>query len=397
MTKLAFLREVLLTLESAHLSRLMRTLDSPQRAHVTCDGRDLLMLASNSYLDLSGDPDVKTAAAQAVLEWGVGSGGSRLTTGNTGVHEQLETALARFKGSDAALIFNTGYMANVGIISSLCGQNDAIFSDELNHASLIDGCRLSKANVHVYRHNDMSDLERAIRDSGFDPSHARGLVISDAVFSMDGDVVNLPQLMGLAEKYHLLSMIDEAHATGVLGATGRGTVEYYGLQSKPDILMGTLSKALGAEGGFVCGSRDLIEFLKHRARSFIFSTALAPASTVAARTALEILERHPERVQSLRRNIECFCDALAQEGIPTQSQSAIVPIIIGDEQLAVSVSQRLFADGYFISAIRYPTVAKGKARLRVALMSSHTETELRGAARAIARALRQERELTRTP
>jgi 6-carboxyhexanoate--CoA ligase len=342
------------------------------------------MLASNSYLDLSHDPDVCAAAAEAAFLWGAGSGGSRLTTGNTSLHESFERALARFKGVDAALLFNTGYMANVGVISSLCGPNDTVFSDELNHASIIDGIRLSKASVRVYRHNDMNDLERVILASGFDASRARGLVVSDAVFSMDGDIVDLPRLTAIADRYNLVSMIDEAHATGVLGATGRGTVEYYRMERKPDIIMGTLSKALGAEGGFVCGDRELVDFFRNRARSFIFSTSLSPMIIAAAQRALELIEMQPERVRMLQRNVKFFCEALTAAGLPTRSESAIVPIVVGDEDRALRLSQRLFEQGYFVSAIRYPTVAKGKARLRVALMSTHTEDELRRTAQVIA-------------
>jgi 8-amino-7-oxononanoate synthase len=389
MTKLTFLRDTLQALESKHLYRSMKVIDGPQSAHVACEGRDLLMLASNSYLDLSNHPEVKAAAADAALRWGVGSGGSRLTTGNTHLHEALESTIARFKGTEAALVFDTGYMANVGTISSLCGPGDSVFSDELNHASIIDGIRLSRATVHIYRHNDMDDLDRVIRASGFVPGRGRGLVVSDAVFSMDGDILELPRFMALAEQYELLSMIDEAHATGVLGTTGRGIAEHYQSSSKPDVVMGTLSKAIGAEGGFVCGSRELVEFLKNRARSLIFSTALSPITIASALKALDIIEHQPERVLALQRNVKFFCEALSAAGIPIQSKTPIVPVVVGDEERASLLSQQLFAEGYFVSAIRYPTVAKGKARLRVALMSTHTEKELHRAARAIARNLQR--------
>lgn len=364
-------------------------MEAAQSAHVVCEGRDLLMLASNSYLDLSIHPEVKAAAAAAALAWGTGAGGSRLTTGNTSLHEALEAAIARFKGTEAALVFNTGFMANIGAISSLCGPGDTIFSDELNHASIIDGIRLSKATVHIYRHNDMADLERVIVASGFEPGRGRGLIVSDAVFSMDGDVMDLPRFVALADRYELISMIDEAHATGVLGATGRGTVEHYRTASVPDVVVGTLSKAIGAEGGFVCGSRELIEFLKNRARAFIFSTALSPATIAAATRALELIEQQPERVRALQRNVEFFCAALSADGIAVRSETPIVPVVVGDEARALRLSQQLFEEGYYISAIRYPTVAKGKARLRVALMSTHTEEELRRTAQAISCNLRQ--------
>ncbi len=377
--------EELAQLQAKSLYRKMRTIASAQSKYVNIGGKQILMLASNSYLDLADDARVKKAAADAALLWGAGSGGSRLTTGNILLHEALENKLAQFKGTEAALLFNTGYMANVGIISALCDSESVIFSDEYNHASIIDGARLSKARIIVYKHNDMQDLEAKLNSTNY----RKGIIVSDAVFSMDGDIVNLPKLVELGKKYHLLTMIDEAHATGVIGATGRGAVEYFGGEYVPDIIMGTLSKSLGAEGGFACADKTIIEYLKNKARSFIFATSQAPAAVGAALKALEILEQEPQRTQKLQHNAAYFLDCLHKEGVAAESPTAIIPIIIGDEAAALKAADELLADGCLVSAIRYPTVAKGTARLRVALMSSHTEEELARVAKLIAAAIKK--------
>ncbi len=372
-------------LQKQSLYRSMRTMDSEQSRYVTMQGRKTLMLASNSYLDLAADPRVKQAAAEAALKWGAGSGGSRLTTGNLALHQALEAKLAQFKGTEAALVFNTGYMANVGIISALCDSESVIFSDEYNHASIIDGARLSKARIVVYKHNDMQDLEAKILATPC----SKGLIVSDAVFSMDGDIIDLPAFVALGKKYHLLTMIDEAHATGVIGKTGHGTVEHFGGTAYPDILMGTLSKALGAEGGYACSSRIIIEYLKNKARSFIFATAQAPATLAAALRAIEVLEAEPQRAQSLQHNVDLFLNALHAEGVEAASPTAIIPVIIGDEATALKVADELLANGVLAPAIRYPTVAKGTARLRIALMATHTQKELTQTAKLIGTAIRK--------
>ena len=358
----------LLQLKNGSLFRKMTVFDSAQTAVVTVEGKKQHLFSSNSYLDLSSEPRIKKYAGRILNEYGAGSGGSRLTTGTTRIHMELEQAIAAFKNREAALVFNTGYMANVGILSALTQKGDIIYSDQLNHASIIDGCRLSKADLVVYRHNDMDDLEEKIK------AHPgkRGIIVSDGVFSMDGDIVNLPRLTELADGYGLLSMIDEAHATGVIGTTGRGTEEYYGMEGSVDVLMGTLSKAVGGEGGFVCGSRSLIEYLVNKARSFIFSTALSPVSMAADLEGLRLIMEQPERVQKLQENIRFCCAALNARGIDAASETAIIPIIIGGEARAMRVMELLKERGYYISAIRYPTVARGSARLRLALMSSHT-------------------------
>jgi 6-carboxyhexanoate--CoA ligase len=378
--KWTFIEKTLEDLKENHLYRTMNEIKSAQSAHVTFQGKDMLMLASNSYLDMSNDPQVKAYALKAIEKYGVGSGGSRLTTGTTNLHNQLEELLAIFKGTEAALVYNTGYMANIGIISALCSKDDVIFSDELNHASIIDGCRLSKAKIVVYRHNNMNDLEDKIKQNPC----SKGLIISDAVFSMDGDIVDLPQLVEIADKYGLFSMIDEAHATGVIGESGRGTMEYFHMTQKPDIIMGTLSKAIGSEGGFVSGKQELIEYLKNKSRSFIFSTSLSPTVMAASIKSIELIMDEPQRVQALQENIQYFCSCLREAGIEADSKTAIIPIIIGDEKSAMEISKELFEQGYYISAIRYPTVKKGCARLRVALMSTHNKDELKRTAQAIA-------------
>jgi 8-amino-7-oxononanoate synthase len=392
-----FTVEPLRLMRESNTYRTLRHITSPESSHVTIAGKDTILLASNSYLDLANIPELKQAMAEAVLEWGTGSGGARLTTGNKTPHEELEDIIAKFKGEETAITFNTGYMANVGTISALCGKTDFIFSDELNHASIIDGIRLSRAKCFVYKHNDMADLERAIEAAKAEfcareklagaVSNFRGLIVTDAVFSMDGDLANLPELLRIAKAHGVLLMIDEAHATGVIGRTGRGLAEHYHCEHA-DVTVGTLSKAVAAEGGFVAGSKQLIEFLKNKSRSFIFTTAMSPAVAAAACQNLKFIDEHPERVQQLQENVEFFCNALRSVGLQVpQTQSAIIPIVIGDEAAALNASAKLQERGILIPAIRYPTVAKGQARLRASLMATHTHEELAHAAKEIAEVL----------
>jgi len=386
-----FTKDVLETAKRNNTYRTLRTMETPESSHVKICVADAhasseqLLLASNSYLDLANIPELKQAMAQAVLDWGTGSGGARLTTGNKTPHDELENELAKFKGEEAAITFNTGYMANVGTISALCGKSDIIFSDALNHASIIDGIRLSRATCVVYKHNDMTDLERAIQENA---TNQKMLIVTDAVFSMDGDLANLPELLRIAHTYNCLLMIDEAHATGVIGRTGRGLAEHYGCEHA-DVTVGTLSKAIACEGGFVAGKKQLIEFLKNKSRSFIFTTAMSPAMAAGALRNLRFLESHPERVQQLQENVKSFCEVLQREGLNVpQSPSAIIPVIIGDEAAALNASAKLLERGYVIPAIRYPTVAKGQARLRASLMATHTHEELERAAKAIAQVIK---------
>lgn len=381
--KWAFLARGLSEIRERGLARSVRDMQSGPGPWVEFEGRKVLLMASNDYLGLADHPKVKENAARALLQWGTGSGGSRLTTGSMTLHGELEARLAAFKKTEAALLFNTGYMANVGVITALCGRGDVIFSDELNHASIIDGCRQSRAEVVVYRHNDMADLEeKAKRHVG-----RRGLIVSDSVFSMDGDVVPLADLCRIADAYGFLSMIDEAHATGVVGETGHGVTELCGC--RPDIVVGTLSKALGSEGGFVCASAQLVEYLVNRARSFIFSTALPAACVAAALTSLDILEREPKLVQGLRSNVAFFCSTLRGLGIAATSESAIVPLIVGDERRATRAAELLLEQGIFLSAIRYPSVARGSARLRATVRADHNREDLARAANGIARVLKE--------
>ena len=338
--------------------------------------------ADNDYLGLADDPRLKAAAQEAIERYGAGSGAARLITGTLPPHVALERHLARFKGTEDALVWATGYMANVGTISAIVGKGDAVFSDELNHASIVDGCRLSKADIFIYRHNDMDDLAAKIAEAG---PRRRRLAVSDAVFSMDGDILDLPRFVEICGVNGVLSMIDEAHATGVMGVTGRGLCEHFGT-GHPDILMGTLSKALGSEGGYVCASRTVCDYLRNKSRSFIFSTAHNPGSAAAADAALTILEEHPELAPRVRERAQRFVAALAAQGIAARTESAIVPILVGDERRAVAMAAKLEARGFLVPAIRYPTVAKGAARLRVSVSARTTEEDMGALASAIAAA-----------
>lgn len=381
------LEQTLDDLKKARLYRTTRTIESAQTSRVLLEGRETTLMASNNYLDLAAAPEMKRACAEALEIYGFGSGGSRLTTGNSDVHDELEEMIAKFKGCEAALVFNSGYVANLATISTLADRSSVVFSDELNHASIVDGCRLSRAQRVVYRHNDMADLESKIRAN---PCQ-NGLVVSDAVFSMDGDILKLPEFLSICERYGLFSMIDEAHSTGTLGRTGRGILEHFQETRKPDVLMGTLSKAIGAEGGFCAGSARLVDFLRNKARGFVFSTALSPVTARAAIAGFKMLEAEPERVSKLHANIEYFCHELREGGLQIYSQTPIVPIVVGDEEKATELSQRLLKDGFYIPAIRYPSVRMGAARLRVALMSSHTREDLSRAAKLICAYMKETR------
>ncbi|MDR2572868.1 MAG: 8-amino-7-oxononanoate synthase [Desulfovibrio sp.] len=348
---------------------------SPQGREAVVNGVRVLLFSSSNYLGLADAPATRKKIAAAVRRYGAGSGGSRLTTGNSRLHERLERLLADFKGSEAALLFNCGYMANVGALSSLCGKGDVIFSDALNHASIIDGCRLSGAKIVVYEHNSPDDLVEKIR--GLYPSERRGLIVTDGVFSMDGDIADLPRLARIAREHGLPLMVDDAHATGVIGATGRGSLEHFGLgHDAVPIVVGTLSKAAASEGGFVCGSESLCDWLRNTARSFIFSTALAPATVAAAIAGVEHIRDHPETVRQLQDNVRHFAGRLREGGIPAQGETPVIPIVVGDEGRAKKAGEELFRMGLFIPCIRYPSVRKGGARLRVTLSAAHTRDDM---------------------
>lgn len=383
--KLEFVDRELERLKKEHLYRSTKTLTSMQGAYVTHEGRSVMMLASNSYLDMISSREVIEYAKNILSIYGAGSGGSRLTTGNTDIHDMLEKKLAEFKRTEAAVVFDSGYVANLATVSAFADRSSVIFSDELNHASIIDGCRLSRAKIVVYKHNDMQDLEEKIKEN----YPCRGMMVSDAVFSMDGDILRLPEFVELGRKYSLITMIDEAHSTGVIGESGHGIMEYYGYCcDAPDIIMGTLSKAVGSEGGFVCAKRNVVEYLINKARGYIFSTSLSPVTMAASYKGICMIDEHPEMIRKLRENVRFFCECLKKEGIDAYSETAIVPIIIGDEEEALKCQELLLEKGYYISAIRYPTVAKNTARLRAALMASHSFESLEGSAGAVAAALR---------
>lgn len=336
--------------------------------------------SSNDYLRLAKDPRVSRAAADAAIEFGAGTGASRLVSGTQTPHEELERHLAEFKCAESAIVFSTGYMANVGTITALASKGDVVLSDELNHASIIDGCRMCMADVIVYRHLDMDDLERRLASCG---GYRRRLVVSDGVFSMDGDVLDLPRYLEVCRRHDAFSMVDEAHALGVCGERGHGLSELFGCDG-PDIMMGTLSKALGSQGGYVCGSSVLVEFLRQRSRPFIFNTAPCAAAMKGADAALRILEQDSGPVRRLHENVRLFVDTLAECGVKVVTGSAIVPILVGDERKAMAVSAELERQDFLVPAIRYPTVARGAARLRAAISSGHGVSELVAAARAIA-------------
>ena len=360
-------------IKESGLYRQMKYLQSPQQPYVKIAGKSYLMLSSNSYLGLCNDQRLKQAAMDAMEKYGVGSGGSRLTTGSYEVHKKLEDEIAAFKRAEAALLFNTGYMANIGAISSIAGKDWVIFSDRFNHASIIDGCRLSGAEIIIYEHCDASDLETKAH------SHRgrRALVVTDGLFSVDGDIAPLPEIVQVAKKYNMLLMVDDAHATGVLGENGGGTADYFGLQNEIDIQMGTFSKALASEGGFIAGNRDLIDYLANKARSFIFSTALAPATVAVSLRALEIVQAEPRLRQSLIANSAWFREKLREIGFEIMDfPTPIISIVLGPPDLTVNFSNRLMGEKIFVSAIRPPTVPQGTSRLRINLMATHTADDL---------------------
>jgi glycine C-acetyltransferase/8-amino-7-oxononanoate synthase len=361
----------------------LRLIEGPQGPRVLLDGAEVLLLCSNNYLGLADHPRVRKAAGEAAERYGAGAGASRLISGSMSLHRKLEDRLAAFKGSEAALVFGSGYLANMGIVSSLAGRGEVVFSDELNHASIIDGCRLSRAETFVYRHRDTEHLEWGLREAG---SRAR-LIVTDGVFSMDGDVAPLVELTSLAKRHHCLIAVDEAHGTGALGPGGRGAVAAAGLSAEVDLIVGTLGKALGSYGAYACGSRELVELLINTARPFIYSTALPPPSVGAAIAALDLLDSRPGMVEQLRRNAATLREALAAAGLATNgSRTQIVPVIVGDARRAMALCERTLEGGVFAQAIRPPTVPDGSSRLRLTVMASHRTDELRRAAATIGRA-----------
>lgn len=381
-----FLQASLLEIQKNNLYRQTTVYEPLGATHVKVDGKICLSLSGNNYLGLTHHPEVQEAAVKAVIKHGTGSGSARLITGTHPYYAQLESELAAFKGTEAALLFNTGYMANVGTISALMGRGDVIFSDELNHASIIDGCRLSKACSVIFRHSDMEHLEQCLAETS---CTGKRLIVVDGVFSMDGDIAPLAEIVKLAEKYGTMTMVDDAHATGVLGQ-GRGTAAHLGLEGRIDIQMGTLSKALGAEGGYVAGKRQLIDYLVNKARSFIFSTALAPASVAAALAALRLITTHPELLEKLQQNSDVMRKELAMNGLRVADGiTPIIPVIVGSAERAVSVAEELRRNRLILTAIRPPTVPEGKSRLRITVSAAHEQRELATAIDKIVKAVNQ--------
>ena len=374
-------------LKALGLHRRTRLVSGPQGPHVLLDGKPVLLLCSNNYLGLADHPRVREAAADAAMRWGVGAGASRLVSGTMTIHRRLEERLAEFKGREAALLFGSGYLANAGAIAALARPGDVIFSDELNHASIIDGCRLSRAEVFVYDHGDVEHLAWGIGEA-----EGRGaLIVTDSVFSMDGDVAPLAEIVELAHRRRLRVLVDEAHATGALGPGGRGALADAGLEDQVDVIVGTLGKALGSYGAFVACDRQLARYFVNSARTFIFSTAPSPPAVAGALAALGLLESRPRLVDRLRTNSGVLRDALEREGFDIRgSRTQIVPLVVGDASLAMRICEAALGRGVFAQAIRPPTVAPGSSRLRLAVMASHREEELRSAARTLAQVARAE-------
>ncbi len=378
-------RARLTELREAGLLRRMRTIAGAQGPRVMLDGRDVLLLCSNNYLGLAGHRDVRLAGAAAYRDQGAGAGASRLVSGNMTAHERLERRLATFHCQPAALLFGSGYLANTGTIGALARKGGVVFSDELNHASIVDGCRLAGAERFIYRHRDVEHLAWGLNQAG----DRAALIVTDGLFSMDGDVAPLGWLLELARRHGATLMVDDAHAVGAFGPGGRGTVAAAGLEGEVDIVVGTLGKALGSYGAYVACSKPLRELLTNSARTLIFSTGLPPACVAAAEAALAVIEAEPERVERLQENAAVLRAALRERGIePGKARSQIVPVLIGDPARAVAACARALEAGVFAQAIRPPTVPEGTSRLRLAVMSEHRPADLRKAAAVIADAIR---------
>jgi 8-amino-7-oxononanoate synthase len=368
------------------LHRRLRLVSGPQGPRVLLDGEPVLLLCSNNYLGLADHPTVREAAAEAAMRWGVGAGASRLISGNMKVHRRLEERLAGFKGTERALLFGSGYLANSGTIAALARNGEVVFSDQLNHASIIDGCRLARAETFAYRHCDLEHLEWGLGKAAARAS----LIVTDGVFSMDGDVAPIAQLAELARRHDCRLMVDEAHATGAVGPGGRGSVAAAGLAGEVDVVVGTLGKALGGYGAYVCGSRELVEYLVNVARPFIFSTAPAIPVVAAAQAALELLESNPHRVKRLQANAKLMREALLAEGLPLgPSETQILPVMVGDPGATLDLCELALEGGVFAQGIRPPTVPEGTSRLRLTTMATHRGAELVGAAKLIADAARK--------
>jgi glycine C-acetyltransferase len=371
---LAYLGRELDSLKQQNLFRRLRVLDDEQRAHTIVDGRDVVNLSSNNYLGLTTHPRLRERAMAALERFGVGSGSVRTIAGTMEIHLELERRLAEFKKVEAVVVFQSGFTANAGTVSAILTKDDVVISDELNHASIIDGCRLSRAAIKVFPHKDV-DAARRIAQSL--PASQRKLLITDGVFSMDGDLGNLPALCAAAEETGCIMMVDDAHASGVFGANGRGTIDHFGVHGRVDVQVGTLSKAIGALGGYVAGSRNLIEFLYHRARPFLFSTSHPPPVAAACIAAIDVLLEEPEIIERLWANTRFFKEGLIRLGFDTGvSESPITPVIAGEGSKAMKLSDRLFEEGVFAQGIAFPTVARDKARVRTIVTATHSTEDL---------------------
>ncbi len=373
--KLAWIQDELQSLKDQGLYIHIRTIQSPQGAWLTVDGQKVLNFCSNNYLGLANHPRLREAAQKAIEAYGVGPAAVRTIAGTMDLHLLLEEKLARFKGVEAAISFQSGFNANLATIPALVGREDIIFSDELNHASIIDGCRLSRARIVRYAHNDPKDLEAKIKENL--GTYRRGLIVTDGVFSMDGDIAPLPEIVEIAERYHLMLMVDDAHGEGVLGRGGRGIVDHFDLHGRVDIEVGTLSKAFGVVGGYVAGRREIVEWLRQRGRPFLFSSAMTPPDTAACIAAVDILEESTELVDRLWENTRYFKEEMQRLGFDLgKSVTPITPVMLGDAHLAQNFSRRLFEEGVFAQAIGYPTVPRGQARIRVMISAVHTREDL---------------------
>ena len=372
---LAYLAGQLEEWKQAGTYQRLRVLESESAAASRFDGKEVINLASNNYLGLTTHPKLREAALEAVRRYGVGSGAVRTICGTMTLHMELEERIAAFKNVEACVVFQSGFAANAGTVSAILTPDDHIVSDELNHASIIDGCRLSKAKIHVFPHKDVAAAGRILAE--LDGAPGRKLLISDGVFSMDGDIGPLPGLADEAERHGAVMMVDDAHSSGVLGRAGRGTIDHFGLHGRVDIQVGTLSKAIGVLGGYVCGSRNLIEFLYHRARPFLFSTSHPPAVAAACLAAFDVLEAEPERIANLWENTRYFKQGLVSAGFNTGlSETPITPVMVGDAALAHRYSRALFEEGVLATGIGYPTVPQGKARIRTIVAATHTRAQL---------------------
>ena len=375
MGKLDFLVDEVEALKREGLYTTIRTIGSPQGAWIVVDGKKVLNMCANNYLGFANHPKLKEAAKKAIDDFGVGPAAVRTIAGTMSLHLELEEKLAKFKGAEATISFQSGFNANLATIPAIVGKEDAIFSDELNHASIIDGCRLSRATIIRYAHRDPDDLEKKLREEG--GKYRRKLVVTDGVFSMDGDIAPLPEIAEISEKYDALLMVDDAHGEGVLGKGGRGIVDHFGLHGRVHIEVGTLSKAFGVMGGYVAGSKALIEFLKQKGRPFLFSSAVTPADVAACIAAVDILMESDELVRKLWDNASYFKKGMVERGFDIgHSETPITPVMLGEAPLAQEFSRRLFEEGIFAQAIGYPTVPRGKARIRVMISATHSREDL---------------------